>query len=88
MNGAQIDMVIDRNDKSINIYEIKFNENPFLITKKYAQEVRMKMTAFNYFTKNKKTLFCTFMTSGGLVENPERATLVQSSLGLDVLFQA
>lgn len=88
MNGAQIDMVIDRNDKSINICEIKFNENPFLITKKYAEEVRLKMTVFNHFTKNKKTLFCTFITSGGLVENPESATLVQSSLGFDILFIA
>jgi uncharacterized protein len=70
MTGAQIDMVIDRNDKSIN----------------YAQNMRMKMTAFNYFTKNKKTLFCTFITSGGLVENPESVTLVQSSLGLEILF--
>jgi uncharacterized protein len=86
IDGAQIDLIIDRADKSLNICEIKFNENPYLITKKYSQEVRLKMTAFNYFTKNKKTLFCTFITSGGLVENPESTTLVQSSFGLDDLF--
>ncbi len=86
MNGAQIDMIIDRADKCLNICEIKFNENPFLITKKYAQDVRLKMTAFNHFTKNRKTLFCTFITSGGLVENPESATLTQTSLGIDDLF--
>ncbi len=86
MSGAQIDMVIDRGDKAINICEIKFNENPFLITRNYAQEVRMKMTAFNYFTKNKKTLFFTLIAAGGMVANVESDTLVQSKIELNDLF--
>lgn len=86
MSGAQIDMIIDRADKAINICEIKFNQNPYLITKIYANEIRTKMTAFNYFTKNKKTLFCSFITAGGLINNPESNNLVDSTLGLDDLF--
>ncbi len=86
MKGAQIDMVIDRGDKAINVCEIKFNENPYLITKNYAQEMRLKMTAFNHFTKNKKTLFSTFITAGGLVQNSEANALLQSTINLDDLF--
>ncbi len=86
MNGAQIDMVIDRADKTINICEIKFNENPFIITKTYAQELRMKIASFNYFTKNKKTLFYTFITSGGLIKNLESNALVQTEVVLEDLF--
>jgi uncharacterized protein len=86
MKGAQIDMLIDRGDKAINICEIKFNENPYIITKNYAQEMRLKMTAFNHFTKNKKTLFTTFITAGGLVQNNEANALLQSTINLDDLF--
>ncbi len=86
MKGGQIDMLIDRGDKAINVCEIKFNENPYVITKNYAQEMRLKMTAFNHFTKNKKTLFLTFITAGGLVENSEANALLQSTISLDDLF--
>jgi hypothetical protein len=86
MQGAQIDMVIDRADKAINICEIKFNEQPFIVTKKYANDVRLKMATFNYFTKNKKTLFCTFITSGNVVANAEAKALIQKEIVLDDLF--
>lgn len=87
MRGTQLDMVIERGDKAVNICEIKFNENPYIITKAYAQELRLKMTAFNHFTKNRKTLFFTFITAGGLVQNTEANALVQSTIELDDLFQ-
>ena len=32
--GAQIDLIIDRKDRVINLFEIKFSVNPFEITKK------------------------------------------------------
>jgi uncharacterized protein len=86
MKVAQIDMLIDRGDKAINVCEIKFNENPYIITKNYAQEMRLKMTAFNHFTKNKKTLFLTFITAGGVVQNSESNALLQSTINLDDLF--
>lgn len=86
MRGSQIDMIIDRGDNAINICEIKFNQNPYLITKDYAQNLRLKMTAFKHFTKNRKTLFFTFITAGGLVQNSEATTIVQSNIDLDDLF--
>jgi uncharacterized protein len=86
MKGAQIDLVIDRGDKAINICEIKFNEHPFVITKNYAFELRTKMAAFNHFTKNKKTLFCTFITAGGIAKNEESQALIQSEIVIDDLF--
>ena len=43
---AQIDLLIDRKDGVINICEIKFSNNEFLITKKYAQEIRKKIGVF------------------------------------------
>jgi uncharacterized protein len=86
MAGAQIDMLIERADKAINICEIKYNENPFIITKTYAQEMRMKMAAFNHFSKNRKTIFCTFITSGGIATNPESSALISTTVALNDLF--
>lgn len=86
MAGSQIDMLIDRGDKAINVCEIKFNENPYIITKSYAQTLRLKMAAFNYFTKNRKTLFFTIITAGGLVQNTEAQSLLQANIDLDDLF--
>ncbi len=86
MSGAQIDMIIERADKAINICEIKYNEKPFIITKAYSKEVNTKIAAFDYFTKNKKTLICTFITFGGLISNAESTHLVKSSIDLDDLF--
>ena len=88
MKGAQIDMIIDRADKAINICEIKFNEHPFIVTKSYANDIRLKMAAFNHFTKNKKTLFCTFITAGSVVANAEAKALIQKEITLDDLFGA
>ena len=86
MSGAQIDMIIERADKAINICEIKYNEKPFIITKTYSKEVNTKMAAFDYFTKNRKTLICTFITFGGLITNTESSHLVKSAIELDALF--
>ncbi len=87
VKGSQIDMVIDRADKAINLCEIKFNEQPFIITKVYARDIRMKMATFNYFTNNKKTLFCTFITAGGILRNSESSALIQKEVTLDALFR-
>ncbi len=86
MSGTQIDMLIDRGDQAINVCEIKFNQNPFIITKAYSRELRLKMAAFNHFTKNRKTLFMTLITAGGLVQNAEANALVQANIDLDDLF--
>lgn len=87
-SGAQIDLVIDRADKVINLIEIKFADNTFLINKKYAEELKNKLQTFKVSTKTKKTLFLTMLTTYGLVDNQYSASLIQQSLGMNVLFKA
>ena len=52
--GAQVDLLIDRADRSINLVEIKFSEGPFTINKSYAQELRRKVQVFKDVTGTKK----------------------------------
>ena len=46
---AQIDLIIDRADKVINIFEFKHSESPCIISKKYGQELRNKLQNFHRF---------------------------------------
>ena len=85
--GAQIDLLIDRADRVINVCEIKFSENKFTINKKYAAELRNKLSAFKQSTNTKKTLFMTVITTFGLEENQYSISLVEQSITMDALFK-
>lgn len=84
---AQIDLVIDRRDHVITICEMKFSINPFIIEKKYADDLRRKIGIFKQSTGTSKAIFLTFITTFGLVPNEHAMSLVQNSLTMDVLFQ-
>lgn len=84
-NGAQIDLVIDRADMTVNLCEIKFHNKPFTITKKYEQELNNKIADFVEETGTRKSVMLTLITSYGLVSG-EHSAIVQASLQLDDLF--
>jgi AAA+ ATPase superfamily predicted ATPase len=84
--GAQIDLLIDRKDRCINICEMKFYTGKFTIDKGYASELEQKLEVFTAKTKTKKTLFLTMISTYGIKENEYSGRLVQKSLTMDVLF--
>ena len=84
--GAQIDLVIERGDNVVNICEIKFSKDEFLINKKYAEELRNKLSVFRKDTKMKKTFFLTMITTYGLVENQYSNSLVHNVVRVEGLF--
>lgn len=85
--GAQIDLLIDRSDKSINICEMKFYDDEFPINKSYATELQRKMDVFKRITGTKKALYLTMVTTYGLKNNSYADQLVKTSLTMDVLFE-
>ncbi len=84
--GAQIDFLIDRNDFTINLCEIKYHHEAFSITKTYADALRTRMGVFRESTKTKKHLMLTFITTFGLSKNAYSLDLAPASLTLDDLF--
>lgn len=84
--GTQIDLLIDRNDQIINLCEIKFYNETFVITKSYAEQLRKKRTIFKYVSKTKKQIFLTMITTFGLKEN-QYSQEIDNSLTIDVLFE-
>jgi DNA-binding CsgD family transcriptional regulator len=65
--GTQIDLLIDRNDRIINICEMKFSQTPYSITKEYENNLRMKMAYFTEETQTRKTLVLTMITTYGIL---------------------
>ena len=84
-DGAQIDMLIDRRDRIIDICEIKFSEKPFIIDKKYDLELRNKMGTFKTVTKTNKAVQLIMITSLGVVQNMY-SSIMQNQVTADDLF--
>ena len=84
--GAQIDLVIARTDRCINLCEMKFSQDPFTISKKYAQELERKLRVFREKTKTNDTLFLTLVTAHGIKQNEHADRLVSSHVSLEALF--
>lgn len=84
--GAQVDLVIDRRDRVINLCEMKFSIHPFTITKGYAEELAKKIGVFKEQTKTRKSIYLTMITTFGLVSNAYASSMVKNSLDMDILF--
>jgi len=84
--GAQIDLVIDRRDASINLCEMKFSDGEVTIDKAYAGELRNKRDTFRRVTGSRKTLLVTLITTHGLRNNAYARELVDKALTMDALF--
>ena len=84
--GTQIDLIIDRNDHVINLCEIKYSQEPFTITKAYAEKLRTKKGIFRATTKNRKHLMTIMITTYGLVSNQHSLDLIPQSVKMDDLF--
>lgn len=84
--GAQIDLLIDRSDKVINLCEIKYSDNPYTIDKKYMENLRNKVALFRQITKTRKGIALTMITSSGLVKNSYSMNNIHSQITADDLF--
>ena len=85
-SGAQIDLVIDRNDRVINLCEIKYAIDEFTITKDVNDNLRKKRAAFMEETKTRKAVHTTMITTYGVKRN-EYWGNIQSEVILNNLFE-
>ncbi len=84
--GAQIDLLIDRSDKAINLCEIKYADGPYTLDKKYMENLRNKAALFRQLTKTRKGIALTMITSSGLVKNSYSMNSIHSQITADDLF--
>jgi hypothetical protein len=85
-NGAQIDLLIDRDDNVINLCEMKFYNTEYTLDKKQTGEIARKIHSFCVATKTKKSIFVTFITTYGVSANQYSKQFVQNELRMEHLF--
>jgi DNA-binding MarR family transcriptional regulator len=83
--GAQIDLVIKRNDGVINLCEMKYTKHEFTISKDYANELEKKASVFRMESKTKYAIHITMITTYG-VSKTGHFSIMQSEVTLDDLF--
>ena len=82
---AQIDLVIERGDRIINLCEMKFSVGPFTIKKSYADDVRRRAQLFREKEKTSYGLNITFVTTFGVDEGVNK-DVVDSEVIAEDLF--
>lgn len=86
-NGAQIDLLFDRDDDAINICEIKYTDKPYAMTKDYFNNMKNKIETFQNVTRTKKQIFVAMITSSGISDNQYSKELISQVVNLDDLFR-
>lgn len=85
-DGGQIDLIIDRSDRVINLCEMKYSNDEYSISKQYEGILRKRVSLFRYVEKTKKDLRLTFITTYGVKKN-ERSGIVDNEIILADLFK-
>ena len=83
--GAQIDLLIDRRDKVVNICEMKFSASDFEINKSYDRDLRNKIERFRSTTNCRKSIQITMVTTYGVKRN-KYSNIVGNQVKLEDLF--
>lgn len=84
-HGAQVDLIIDRADRTMNVCEIKFSMSAYEITKDYEMNLRNKLSQLMKLTGMKRSLILTMITAYGVQSN-QHSGIVQQQILLDDLF--
>lgn len=85
--GAQIDLIIRRSDKIINLCEMKFCIADYIIDKNEDAKIRNKIATYQRLTKCRESIFPILITTYGL-ENNKYRDLVQKVITMDDLFES
>jgi uncharacterized protein len=85
--GLQIDLVLDRRDQVINLFEMKFYAAAWNMTKAEALGLLEKVEWFKRHTKTAKQVFITLVTAMGATQNEHSLMAVDSEVWLDDLFE-
>ena len=78
-------MVLERNDRVVNIFEIKCTDEPYAVTEADERKFRLRRQAISRLYKKKMAFSTILLSSEGVVPNAHAAA-VQRVLTLNDLF--
>ena len=83
---TQIDLLIDRSDGIIDLCEMKYSKEQYVISADYSRELQRKRKVFADVTGTKSALHTIMVTTEGVAHN-EQWGEVQAEVNLDDLFE-
>lgn len=83
--GTQIDLLIARKDRVINLCEAKYSSSEYMVTKKDDENMRRKIAVFAQVTGTRDAIFPILITNVGVIDN-SYAMNFQSVIISDDLF--
>lgn len=86
VRGAQIDLVIERADRVINVCEIKYSHDEYSITKDYKTILENKKRLFKKITKTRYQVFLTMISPYGMKKNEHFIASVDNQITVDRFF--
>lgn len=84
--GAQIDLLIDRNDGIINVCEMKYCKGKYTLTTEEMEKMQYRVNRLQEETATSKTIMQTLITTYGLTSVSDTHA-IQAQLTLDDLFR-
>ncbi len=84
--GAQIDLLFDRSDDSITLCEIKYTDEPFILTKSFVESLHRKRAIFKSRTRTRKHIFTALISVNGVKDNYYAADQLSQIITLSDLF--
>lgn len=85
---AQIDLIIDRSDKTMNLCEMKYTYSPFSMTAQEAQKIKNRKTELQAQLKRKKQIFVTLITAFPAKKNQHYLSVVDQEISLKNFFRS
>lgn len=85
---AQIDMVIERGDRVVNLFEMKYTALPYSLDKKDAESMENKMLLLQSKLKKKQNIANVLVTTSPIKQNAYSARWVQRNITLEEIFSA
>lgn len=86
LRGVQIDLLIDRSDGIIDICEMKYSQEPYVISADYGRELQRKRDVLAKVTGTESAVHTIMVTTEGVAHNEEWGE-IQAEVNLDNLFE-
>lgn len=84
--GAQIDLLFDRDDDAMTICEIKYTDRPYVLDKQEAAQLNRKVSVFQEKTRTKKQFFLAIISASGIKKTLYSEEMIDGVVTLDAFF--
>jgi len=84
--GAQIDLLVERSDDAITLFEIKFTQEPFVLDREYAKKLQDRIKIFRSKMKITQQIFIAIISATGVKPTVYSEEMIDKIITMDDLF--